>query len=56
VVDFARVRELFKLEESHVLVHSLLGGVVDGSHTWTPTSEAAPPPMAVLDEREEGEI
>jgi SagB-type dehydrogenase family enzyme len=52
VMDFARVREWFRLEESHVLVHSLLGGVVDESQLWTPTSEA----VAVLDEREEGEI
>jgi amino acid adenylation domain-containing protein/thioester reductase-like protein len=28
-LDFKRIRSLFALEESHVLVHSLLGGLVD---------------------------
>jgi SagB-type dehydrogenase family enzyme len=29
-VEFDRIRSFFKLEPSHVLIHSLLGGLVDG--------------------------
>ena len=29
IMDFESVRHLFALDESHVLVHSLLGGAID---------------------------
>jgi amino acid adenylation domain-containing protein len=36
-VDFERIRDLFALEESHLFVHSLLGGLIDSSaeERWT---------------------
>jgi pyochelin synthetase len=40
-VDFERVRHLFALEKSHVLIHSLLGGRIDDSSmSWTPMQES----------------
>jgi len=56
LLDFERVRPHFGLGVSHVLVHSLLGGAVDGrAMPWVPTSAYDLAPEA-LSEREEGEI
>jgi hypothetical protein len=35
VIDFARIRTLFRLEESHEFLHSLLGGPIAlGAEAW----------------------
>lgn len=41
-VDFERIRHLFALEKSHVLIHSLLGGQIDDAAPkgWTPMQES----------------
>jgi SagB-type dehydrogenase family enzyme len=56
-LDFERIRHLFALEPSHWLVHTLLGGQVDASHTgpWSPLQESYYA-LSMLDEREEGEL
>jgi SagB-type dehydrogenase family enzyme len=40
-MDFERIHHLFALEESHVLIHSLLGGQIDDGEpeSWTPAQE-----------------
>jgi pyochelin synthetase len=41
-LDFKRIQHLFELDQSHVLVHSLLGGLIDihkNTH-WSPLKEA----------------
>jgi hypothetical protein len=54
-LEFPRIRALFDLEESHVLVHSLLGGRIldDPTNRWSPFQEAA---MAARTDREEGTL
>jgi amino acid adenylation domain-containing protein len=57
-LDFKRIQDLFELDQSHVLVHSLLGGLIDiqKSEHWSPFQEARGHEPATLGEREEGEI
>ena len=57
-LDFKRIKDLFELDQSHVLVHSLLGGLIDiqRSEQWSPFREARGHEPAPLGEREEGEI
>jgi amino acid adenylation domain-containing protein len=57
-LDFKRIQDLFELDQSHVLVHSLLGGLIDiqTSEHWSPFREARGHESATLGEREEGEI
>jgi SagB-type dehydrogenase family enzyme len=40
-LDFEPIRHLFALDQSHVLVHSLLGGLIDTEHTesWSPLEQ-----------------
>jgi SagB-type dehydrogenase family enzyme len=40
-VDFERIRELFKVEKSHVLVHSMLGGWIDRERLEAAEDQAA---------------
>jgi pyochelin synthetase len=57
-LDFKRIQHLFELDQSHVLVHSLLGGLIDihkNTH-WSPLKEAHGHEPAAAGEREEGEI
>jgi hypothetical protein len=57
-LDFKRIQDLFELDQSHVLVHSLLGGLIDihkNTH-WSPLKEAHGHEPAAAGEREEGEI
>jgi len=57
-LDFKRIQYLFELDQSHVLVYSLLGGLIDihKSEHWSPLKEARSHEPATLGEREEGEI
>lgn len=54
--DFHRIRHLFDLDENHLLVHSLLGGIPDNAAPeWAPVNES----HHITDtdnDREEGEI
>jgi amino acid adenylation domain-containing protein len=55
--DFHRIKHLFELDETHLLVHSLLGGIPDktAQDLWTPVNEFYH--MADADKyREEGEL
>ena len=38
-IDFEQIRDLFALDESHVLVHSLLGGAIDASSAQNGAAE-----------------
>ncbi len=57
-LDFKRIQHLFELDQSHVLVHSLLGGLIDihKSEHWSPFQETRGHEAATSGEREEGEI
>ena len=57
-LNFHRIRHLFLLDQSHVLVHSLLGGLIDSgkSERWSPFQEAFPGAADSDDDWEEGEI
>jgi amino acid adenylation domain-containing protein len=57
-LDFKRIQHLFELDQSHVLVHSLLGGQIDidKSEHWAPFQEARGHEPVTSGEREEGEI
>jgi len=57
-LDFKRIQHLFELDQSHVLVHSLLGGLIDNrkSERWSPFQEARGREPATSGEREEGKI
>jgi SagB-type dehydrogenase family enzyme len=54
-IDAARVAQVFALDETHELVHSLLGGATDdeAEDTWAPFREDARSADAENDEREE---
>jgi amino acid adenylation domain-containing protein len=57
-LDFDRIRDLFALEESHVLVHSMLGGRVDHGRAlrFESFQECYDSEEAASENREEGEI
>jgi SagB-type dehydrogenase family enzyme len=56
-IDFARVRELFELQDSQVLIHSLVGGAVQGAGNGSPsTQEPYYYPANTTEVCEEGEI
>lgn len=60
-LEFQRIRHLFALDEDHVLVHSLLGGLVDTQQQkqWKSHQEPyhhMPSLSSSEEEREEGEI
>jgi amino acid adenylation domain-containing protein len=57
-VDFGRIHHLFGLGESHVLIHSLLGGQVENSRqqAWSPLEETYYCPNKSVIASEEGEI
>ena len=50
-LDFKKIRQLFALDESHVLVHSLLGGQADSNQ-----EKRRIPFQKPMSEREEGKI
>jgi amino acid adenylation domain-containing protein len=58
VMNFDLVRQHFALDESHVLVHSLLGGLIDdgGAAGWAPVQESYDAAAAPAEEREEFEL
>ncbi len=57
-LNFKRIEHLFELDQSHVLAHSLLGGLIDihNNMHWSPFQEALGHEPAIVGEREEGEI
>ncbi|HWP45362.1 MAG TPA: SagB family peptide dehydrogenase, partial [Blastocatellia bacterium] len=57
-VDFGRIQHLFSLEESHALIHSLVGGGIDRSRSETrdPQPEAYYHPDQTMIACEEGEL
>ncbi|HEX8650760.1 MAG TPA: condensation domain-containing protein [Pyrinomonadaceae bacterium] len=57
-LNFDSIRHLFELEESHVLIHSLLGGRVDTHQVerWSSSEGAQYRPDTIEDESEEGEL
>ena len=58
VLEFEPIRRLFDLEESHILIHSLVGGRIEegGSTRWSPFQEDYYQPEGSAGEREEGEL
>ncbi len=54
-LEFERIRHLFALDEDHLLVHSLLGGLIDRDleDRWQPFAETS---YRSREEREEGEL
>ena len=57
-LDFKRIRHFFAVDKNHVLVHSLLGGLIDphqGKH-WSPFQEAYYGTVGSQGNWEEGEI
>jgi SagB-type dehydrogenase family enzyme len=57
-IDFEKIRHLFALEPSHVLVHSLLGGLAlpGDAEAWGPVQETYYQPAGDESEIEEGEL
>ena len=57
-LDFDQIRHLFDLHESHLLVHSLMGGRIrEGlQQDWTSFQEAYSDPSMMAVEREEVDL
>jgi hypothetical protein len=56
-LEFQRIRHFFALDEDHVLVHSLLGGLIDTQQSlWSSHQEPHYHMPSMEEEREEGEI
>jgi SagB-type dehydrogenase family enzyme len=57
-MEFKQIHRLFELDESQVLVHSLLGGKIDErlAAGYLAVSSDAHSVLDILDERDEGEI
>ncbi len=55
-LDFERARPLFDLAESHILIHSLLGGRIEPHSRWAPFQESYEQTIVPKAEYEEGEI
>jgi amino acid adenylation domain-containing protein len=58
IMNFDLVRQHFALDESHVLVHSLLGGAVEDGRAaeWAPVQETYDAAAGSAEEREEFEL
>jgi hypothetical protein len=57
-LDFSRIRPLFDLDEDHVLVHSMLGGLIDPDYKeqWASFQESDAYLLAQDTDWEEGEL
>lgn len=57
-VEFDRIRHLFDLDETHILLHSLLGGLIEPHEqsSWSPSQETLYYASSMLDAHEEGVI
>jgi SagB-type dehydrogenase family enzyme len=58
IMKFDLIRKYFALDESHVLVHSLLGGMIDHGSVdeWAPVQETYDAVVEVAEEREEFDL
>jgi pyochelin synthetase len=57
-IDFERIRHLFALDDSHMLIHSMVGGPsgVDGREQWAPVQEVPYQPAGLMGSCQKGEL